>query len=309
MPTIMKQALLLLLVAPPLFAQSFTAETGTLFLGDEPTVRSGNVKVLSGVLKKNDKVDIYAETGRKFTAIVTEISGAGNQPVNEAKPNQFAFVTLRFTEDPSKGSDYVREGYKVYPMGFKVNTGALKADAEAKLAKSVQFKARLDGKTFRGKVTHKGATLWRKGVKNLVEKPYLQLQFACVDEPDTRTLTIQVFHPKEAPATYRAKDLEVNFSGAADGNANSTTLYGFVNGKGDTDFTLEITKWQAVSSGKALLSGTVSGDLKEVKLIGKSARSNRFETGVFENIEVELFNTQPDFKDLMKSAGGGVPKN
>lgn len=301
----MKKILLLFLIAPPLFAQSFTAETGTLFLGDEPTVRSGNVKVLSGVLKKNDKVDIYAETGRKFTATVTQISGQGNQEVNEARPNQFAFCTLRFTEDPSTGKDYVREGYKVYPMGFKVNAGALKADAETKRAASVNFNARLDGRAFRGKVTYKGATLWRKGVKNLVEKPYLQLQFACVDEPDTRTLTIQVFNPKEAPATYRAKDLEVNFSGAADGNANTTTLYGFVNGRGDTDFTLQITKWQTVSNAKAILSGIVSGELKEVKLLGKSTRSNRFENGVFENIEVEVFNTQPDFKDLMKSAGGG----
>lgn len=305
----MKKALFLLLLAPRLFAQSFTGETGTLFLGDDPLVRSGNVSVLSGVLKKNDRVDIYAETGRKFTATVTEISGSGNQPVNEAKPNQFAFVTLRFTEDPSKGSDYVREGYKVYPMGFKVNTGALKADAEAKLAKSVNFTARLDDQPFRGRVTYKGATLWRKGVKNLVEKPYLQLQFACVDAPDTRTLTIQVFNPKEAPARYGVKDMEVNFSGTADGNVNNTVLYGFVNGKGDTGFSLEITKWQAVSNEKAILSGRVSGELKEVKLLGKSTKLNRFENGVFENIEVEIFNTQPDFKDLMKSAdGGGVKK-
>ena len=51
-------------------------------------------------------------------------------------------------------------------MGFKANLTEIKAEADKKVTESVNFKATLDGKAFRGKVTYKGATFWRKGVKN-----------------------------------------------------------------------------------------------------------------------------------------------
>jgi hypothetical protein len=282
-------------------AQSFTAEIGTLFLGDNPTVQIGNVKVLTGVLKKGDKMEIYAPTGRKFSATVTKIEGNERTEVNSVKPNDYAFVDLKFTEDPSKGKDYLTAGFKAYPAGFQVSTTAMKAEAETKLAQSVNFKSTLDGKAFRGKVTYKGASYWRKGVKNYIEKPYLQLQFGCVDSPDTRILTIQIFRPKESTAKYTAADMEVNFSGTMDGNTANTTIYGFVNGKANPNFTLEITKWQA-SGNKATISGKINGELPEVKILGRSTKVNRFENGVFEDIEVEVFNELYDLKALMKGS-------
>jgi hypothetical protein len=290
-------------------AQSFTAEVGTLFLGDDPTVQFGNIKILTGVLKKGDKIEIYAETGRKFSATVTKIEGPEKTETNQVKAGESNFIDLKFTEDPSKGKDYLRDGYKIYPAGFQVNIAGIKAEAETKLAQSVNFKSTLDGKTFRGKVTYKGASYWRKGVKNFIEKPYLQLQFGCVDSPDTRILTIQIFKPKESTAKYTAADMEVNFSGTIDGNTANTTIYGFVNGKANPNFTLEITKWQ-ISGNKATISGKINGELPEVKILGRSTKINRFENGVFENIEVEIFNEQPDFKEMMKQAGaGGMLKN
>jgi hypothetical protein len=286
------------------FAQSFTAEVGTLFLSDDPTVQFGNIKILTGILKKGDKIEIYAETGRKFSATITKIQGDNREEVNQVKPGQYAFIDLKFTEDPSKGKDYLRDGYKIYPAGFQVNTTAMKAEVEVKVASSVNFKSTLDGKAFRGKITYKGASYWRKGVKNLIEKPYLQLQFGCVDSPDTRILTIQIFRPKESTAKYTAADMEVNFSGTTDGNTANTTIYGFVNGKLFPNFSLEITKWQ-VSGNKATISGKINGELPEVKILGRSTKVNRFENGIFENIEVEIFNEQPDFKEMMKTGGGG----
>jgi hypothetical protein len=285
-------------------AQKFTAETGYLYLGEKDTELSGGMEILSGVIKKNDKIDIYAPTGRKFTATVIKITGNDNQEVAQVKAGEYGYFYLRFTENPSKGSDYITKGYRVYPFDFPVNTAATKAEADAKLSASINFKATLDGKPFRAKVTYKGASLWRQGAKNYIEKPYLQLQFASVDAPDTRVLTIQIFNPKEAPAKYSSKDMEVNFSGTIDGNRANTTLFGFVNGKATPNFIVEITKWKA-SGNKAIISGIINGELPEIKILGRSTKVNRFENGVFENIEVEVINEKQDLKEMMKAAGGG----
>lgn len=305
----MKKILFLLLSSLYSFAQTFTAETGYLYLGEKETEMSGGLEIKSGVIKKNDKIDIYAPTGRKFTAIIVKMTGENRQEINQIKAGQYGYFDLKFTENPSTGKDYVNKGFKVYPAGYQINTSTLKAEAEAKLTASVNFKTTLDGKPFRAKLTYKGASLWRKGVKNYIDKPYLQLQFGSVDSPDDRTLTIQILNPKESLAKYNSKNMEINFSGAADGNKNNTTIYGFVNGKADTDFKVEITKWQA-SGNKAIISGKVYGELREIKILGRATKSNKFENGSFENIEVEIFNNQADLKEMMKAAGvDGLLKN
>lgn len=88
---------------------------------------------------------------------------------------------------------------------------------------------------------------------------------------------------------------EVNFSGTVDGIKEHTTIFGFVNGKADTQFNVEITQWKKVGNDKAVISGKINGDLREVKILGKAKAINQFENGVFENIEVEIFNEQMDF--------------
>jgi hypothetical protein len=294
--------LILLFIIQKASAQIFTAETGYLYLGNTEIELSGGLEIKSGIIKKNDKIDIYAPTGRKFTATIVKITNKEYAEINQVKAGEYGYFDFKFTENPSKGRDYVSKGYKVYPAGFKANAAGIKAEAETKLAQSVNFKSTLDGKAFRGKVTYKGASYWRKGVKNYIERPYLQLQFACVDSPDDRILTIQIFNPKENVAKYTAKDMEVNFSGAIDGNKNNTTIYGFVNGKASPNFNLEITKWQTAGT-KATISGKINGDLPEVKILGRSNKINSFENGTFENIEVEIFNDQADMKDMMKKAG------
>jgi hypothetical protein len=277
-------------------AQTFTAKTSYLYLGEKDTELSGGMEILSGVVKKNDKIDIYAPSGRKFTATITKISGKSNEEVSQVKAGEYGYFDLKFTENPSTGKDYVTKDYKVFPAGFKVNTGEMKAESEKIATKNAQFKSNLNGKPWNARVTYKGASFWRKGVKGFLEKPYLQLQFASVQSPDERLITIQVFYLKETPTKYTAKDLEVNFSGTPNGDTKATEMYGFVNGKGDTDFSLEITKWQKISATKAIISGKISGDLKEVKLLGIPKLKHRFTDGVFENVEVEVFNEVYDLK-------------
>jgi hypothetical protein len=291
----------LLFLANICFSQSFTAETGYLYLGANDTEQNGVIKVLSGVLKKNDKIDIYAETGRKFTAIVTKITDNNNQELKEAKPNQDAYFDLKFTENPSTGKDYLRKGYKIYPSGFKP---AKDVTDPKPTNEKPNFSTTLDGKPWKANVTYKGAVLWRKGLKNYAyDKPYLQLQFASILPPDERLITIQVFSPKESTAKYTAEDMEVNFSGAIDGKKESTTMYGFVNGKAKPNFVLEITNWQKSGDNKALISGKIYGEIPEILIFGKSKQINRFENGVFENVAVEIINEQHDLKKMLNTGG------
>ena len=280
----MKKISILILIAFKSFTQSFTAETGYLYLGEKDTELNGGMEIKSGTIKKGDIIDIYAPTGRKFTATITKITDKEYKEITQVKAGQFGFFDFKFTENPSTGKDYVTNGYKVYPAGFKPNMANMKAEEEAKVAKSVNFTSTLDGKSFRGKVTAHGAALWRKGVKGFAYNlPYLMLQFACVDSPDERLLTIQVFNPLESIKKYTALDMEVNFSGTADGLKDNTEMYGFVYKKGDTNFTMEITKWQKVGN-KVIISGKVNGALKEIKVLGKATKMHTFKDGVFENI-------------------------
>jgi hypothetical protein len=306
----MKRFLFLILSSFCGFTQTFTAKTGYLYLGEKDTELSGGMEILSGIIKKNDKIDIYAPSGRKFTATITKISGKSNDELTQIKVGEYGYFDLKFTENPSTGKDYITKDYKVFPAGFNVNIGEMKAEDEKIASHNAQLISKLDGKPWHAKVTYKGASFWKKGVKGFLEKPYLQLQFASVQNPDERLITIQVFYPKETPTKYTVKDLEVNFSGTTNGDTKATEMFGFVNEKGDTDFSLEITIWQKVSSTKAIISGKISGELKEVKLLGIPKLKHRFTDGVFENVELEIFNEQPDMKEMMKKAGfSGFPKN
>lgn len=290
-----------LLLSPWAFAQSFSAEIiGEVFMGYPDGNFSTVFKIVSGSLKKGDKVDIYAETGRKFTCTINkiEIDEVGDNRIADlAKAGETAFVDFFTSDNTTGGADYLKKGYKIYPSGFKVPEGANAVSTV--ISQKTQFNTTLDGKAFKGSVTYKGATLWRKGVKNYQERPYLMLQFASVDAIDNRTLTVQVFNPQEAPAKYSAKDMEVNFSGAKDGKKENTTIFGFINGKANPPFVLEVTKWQKISMDKAIISGKISGELPEVSLFGVGKRLNKFENGIFEGVEVEIFSTQPDMKEIM----------
>lgn len=290
--------LLALFLSTHLLAQStLTAKMGTIFTGVNEKSYSGSITILTGSIKKGQKLDVYAETGRKFVLTITKISN-NDKEVKEAKAGQYAFFEFTTESNASTGRDYLREGYMVYAAGQKP-TGA----ASTKQTKKSTFNTLIDGTAFSANVTYKGASFWTKGVKNYIARPYLQIQFSSTDAVDDRLLTIQIFEPKTAPATYYAKDMEVNFTGSKDGDKAKTKLFGFVNGKGDTDFSLSITQWKKVSDTKVIISGTVTGSLREIRLLGKGKHLNEFKDGKFENVEVEVFLTQPDLKEMMKAAG------
>ncbi len=266
--------------------QSFTAESGDLYMTDDPLKYSCSVTVLTGTLKKTDKLDFYAPKGTRFSAVILEMT-QDYQPVNEIKAGQFGNIVVKFSQSFSGTKDYPTYKSKILPAGS--NAGNITSTGGEKSAS--HFTAMLDGKEWKGKVTYKGALFGRKGFSPLnINKPCLQLQFGSTIPSDERLLTIQIFYPKEAPAKYTAKDMEVNFSGSAGEHDKNPSMYGFVNGKSQPDFTLEIKEWKSLGNNRAQISGTISGELPEVVLFGKSGKKVRFENGRFQNVEVEIIS-------------------
>ncbi|WP_337041436.1 hypothetical protein [Emticicia sp. 17c] len=294
----MKTLFIFLLFSSSVLGQAFTAETGDIYLGDAKGDYSGLLIVRSGLLKVTDPIEIYSSKGFKYLVRIVKMKDINDtkKELKQLSAGQEAYIEFVTADEPKSYDDALRKGMKVYPKGFKPDGASLAANT-----KKADFMATLDGQPFKAAVAYKGATLWRKGVKNFASnKPYLLLQFGSIVSPDDRILTIQLFNPKETIARYGPKDMEVNFSGTTDGKKENTTIYGFVNGKADTDFIVEITKWQAVSNTKAIISGKLYGDLREVKVLGVAKKINRFENATFDNIEVEIINTQLDLSTGVK---------
>ncbi|GAB3524569.1 hypothetical protein [Emticicia fontis] len=289
----------LLFISSSVLGQTFTAETGDIYIGEPKGNYYGIFIIKTGMLKSTDVLEIYSNSGFKYTARIIKITDLDTRALlKEIKSGQSAFIDFFTADDPGNYNDALRKGFKVYPKGVKPDGKLLDINE----SKRPDLLVTLDSKPFRAALTYKGAVLWRKGVKNYANnKPYLLLQFGSVIAPDDRIISIQIFNPKEMPTKYSVKDMEVNFSGSIDGKKENTTIYGFVNGKADTDFTIEITRWQIVSDKKAIISGKIYGELREVKILGIAKKINRFENGSFENIEIEIMNNQPDLKEMIKA--------
>lgn len=118
----------------------------------------------------------------------------------------------------------------------------------------------------------------------------MQIQFGSINSPDDRTLTIQVFYPKEGPAKYTAKDMEVLFIGSETGTKENILTFGFVNGKSTPNFTFEVTEWRNTGNNKAKISGEITGELPETVILGKSDRKVTFTNGKFKDVEVEIIS-------------------
>lgn len=260
-------------------AQSFTGETGYIYNGDTNKEFFGSVEIQSGTLKKTDKLDIYAETGRKFQAVIKKITVDGKE-VQTAKAGQSVTIDFVTSEDATTGKDYLRKGYKVYPRDFKATI----VKTNNSTGKPDKFTAMLDGKAYRAASFNNG--YYQKGIKGFAYNlPFVQFSFVNNDTTDTRSFVIQIFNPKEAPATYSTESTEVNFSGAKDGKKGNEKIYGYVKGAKE-NFTIQITKWEKKSAGTAIVSGKISGNLTQI--MGKK-EVLKLENGVFENLEVAVY--------------------
>ncbi len=269
-------------------AQSFTAESGDIYSTDDPLKYNCSVTVLSGVLKKTDRVDFYAPKGTKFTATILEMT-QDYQPVNEIKSGQFGNIVVKFSQSFSGLKDYPTYKSKILPAGSSGdNTVVTNTENNTTVP---HFITMLNGKEWKGKITYKGALLGRNGFKPLnINKPCMQIQFASINSPDDRTLTIQIFYPKESPAKYTAKDMEVLFIGSETGTKENILTFGFVNGKSMPNFTMEVKEWKNIGNNRAKISGEITGELPETVILGKSDRKVTFTNGKFKDVEVEIIS-------------------
>jgi hypothetical protein len=288
---------LVLLTASRAPGQSFSAEiVSEVFYGESNGKFAASIQVLSGTLKTGDEVTAYAGTGRKFKLrilsinvdVLNETSGTKDRKaVAQARSGETVWAEFFTADNTGSGSDYLTKGFKIYPKGFVYSPSPAKQDP-ANAGKAV-FSAMIDGKPFKAALAYKGALLSRRGVERFQERPFLQISFTSNNAADNRILLFWILNPTESAAVYTEKDIEVNFSGAVDGTRENTEIFGFKNGEADTKFTVEITAWKKISPSKALISGKINGELREVKLIGRAVRTNRISGGVFENVEVEIF--------------------
>lgn len=268
------------------YAQSFTGETGYIFIGNSNKEFFGSIEIKSGTIRKNDKIDIYAETGRKFQATIKKIT-VENVEVASAKAGEEVTIDFETTEDATTGKDYLRKGYKVYPKDFKltvVKTNNITGYPD-------KFNAKIAGKPYRAASFNNG--YYVKGIKGFAyDLPFIQFSFVNNDTTDTRSLLVHIYNPKEGTASYGTESTELNFSGAFDGIKDHEKIYGYLKGSKEK-FTITITKWQRVSSEKIIVSGTMEGTIRQV-LGGKETLT--IEKGSFENIEATVYLKQETFK-------------
>ena len=278
---------LFLLCGQLLFGQSFTAEVGDVFMGSQKNAFFGGITVLTGVIKKNDKIDIYAENGRKFSAIITKLEADEVKDVSFVKAGQ-KYVMADFITDENalSGNDYLRKGYKIYPRGYKVD---VKNSEPINSPKIANFTTLLDGKPWKYAVDIKGASFFPNGAKDFHEKAFIQLAFVPIHPTDNRHLVIRLINPKAGKGIYNsAENIEVLFAGAESGKDKDSKILGKnKSSNSDVPFSVEIVEWKTAGK-KVIISGRISGKLKETISFGKK-QEIEFKNGVFENIEMEVF--------------------
>ncbi len=279
--------LFLLFCCQVIFGQSFIAEIGDVFMGSEKNAFFGSITVLTGVLNKNDKIEIYAETGRKFTAKITKLEADDVKDVNFVKAGQkYVMADFITEEDALSGKDYLRKGYKVFPQGFKVDD---KKNAISNSAKNANFTTLLNEKPWKYYIDFKGASFFSKGAKNILEMPFIQLAFVPIHPTDNRHLVIRLINAKTGIGIYNLpQNTEVLFAGAESGKDTDSKIFGkSKTANSEVPFSIEITEWKT-SGNKVIISGKISGKLKETIAFGKK-QELEFRKGVFENVEVEIF--------------------
>lgn len=268
------------------YSQSFTGEMGYVFNGETNKEFFGGIEIKSGSIKKNDKIDIYAETGRKFQATIKKITLKGAE-VASAKAGQEVTIDFETAEDATTGKDYLRKGYKVYPKDFKPTV--VKSNNITGFPDKVT--ALVAGKPYRAASFNNG--FYKKGIKGFAyDLPFIQFSFVNNDTTDTRSFLVHIYTPKEGTASYGTESTELNFSGAVDGIKDHEKIFGYLKGSKEK-FTITITKWQRVSSEKIIVSGTMEGTIRQV-LGGKETLT--IEKGSFENIEATVYLKQETFK-------------
>lgn len=251
------------------------AKIGAVYAKEgKPGVFDVDIRVNEGVVKTGDKVDVVSADGKRFSFTVTHMRNPYEDIKKADKEAGTVYIILEGPADAKFDADFAL----VNPGG---GAGAAPAVSTAK------FNATINGKPWKGKDFPYSFSLFKKGVKNMAgNKPYLMLAFKSMDAVDDRQLTLMVFTADPKPGVYTKEKLEVLFSGSPVGDIKKPEMWGYkYPGSVSGALQLEITSYKETGSGKALISGKLSG--KFVKILGKAEMT--VENGVFTDIPVDVY--------------------
>jgi hypothetical protein len=150
---------------------------------------------------------------------------------------------------------------------------------------------KIDGKEWKGGCPANFGLLYEQGVEMFNAKgPYLQIAFTSAVQPDNRQLTISIDQIAMKAGKVSTGNLAVLLSGAATGQSKDSQLQDNGPTNSHTDFTFEITAWEAPTnitgvSGIGKLSGKFSGKLRGT--LGSPAV--QITEGVFENLPITVY--------------------
>ena len=135
-------------------------------------------------------------------------------------------------------------------------------ESPAPPANLIIFTANLNGAEWKGGPMSISEQYFTKGSKMLKKsEPFLQLVFVSAVEGDSRQILIYADKFSGKPGIISPDQIELNVSGKAN-DANKTNYFSssVMNGV-HSPVALEITKWESVSDGEALMSGKLSGKI------------------------------------------------
>jgi hypothetical protein len=217
---------------------------------------------------------------------ISYIKTAGKEG-GEAKAGQTTLLELTTDSGSAEG---LGEDFFIVQKGGSITTETTTVPPTALANTSSQtaaLNAIISGKKWQGKGNDDSHLFYAKGISNMNNgMPFLILAFKSTTAPDDRQLTFKVIDFKGKPGKYQKKDIEVLFSGSADGNTKESKLFGCKSPGTVTDFVLEITEWQTVSATEAIISGVFSGTLKGIMVDG----AEKVTDGTFSKVKVKVFN-------------------
>jgi hypothetical protein len=257
--------------------------TSSIFIADGANAYVVFLTLQGHALKAGDQVDAVDQAGHRMSFKITKTT-IDNGEVDALPTGEYGGLDLLLTSGNMRdfgGDFYLVDVGAPYPT-------AMASPADEPMA-PYTITAQLGGQPWKAGLVSEGALFYPNGHKTIDPsgKPFLQLAFKSIKAPDDRQLTIQVRDFAAKVGTVDQDHCEVLLSGSIDGVAAHALLQGYSN-KGAYKkyvFTLKITRWERVSSEKAILSATFSGKLKG----SLDAPDIVVNNGAIDDLEVRVF--------------------
>lgn len=266
--------------------------------GEEKGIYAGGCKVAEGRLKTGQEVQVTDDGGSAFRMKVLKIQDYEQKDeMGRAKDVKVSAGKELFLELATL------DGKKLTGLkgGFNLGAGSMAESQKTgggMVMEKLPLKCEIDGAEWRGKTFFNSCLYYQHGNAMMkVKHPFLMMAFQSAKKPDNRQLTIMIKEFKGAAEKVEKEDMEITFTGSADGTKEKTYMQSnWENGAANTrktEFTFEITRWEQ-NGDEAVISGTFSGKLygfNALKKVSNTIEPNaELVNGTFENVKVKCFS-------------------